>query len=61
MQTKRRKQVRGKRQRPGWGKPILVDFPEPEDAKLDRVRGVMDRTTFVRLAVIEKLAREQAA
>lgn len=61
MQTKRRKPVRGKRQRQGWGKPILVDLPETADARLESARGVLDRTTFVRIAVLEKLYREQAA
>lgn len=60
MQTKRRKQVRGKRQRPGWGKPILVDLPEAVDARLEEARGLIDRTTFVRMAVVEKLGVKAA-
>jgi len=60
MQTKRRKPIRGKRQRPGWGKPILVDLPESVDARLDEARGLIDRTTFVRLAVLEKLGIKAA-
>ena len=47
--------------RDGWGRPINFDLPLPDDERLERVRGVMDRSTFVRLAVLEKLAREEAA
>lgn len=54
---KRQKKAR----RPGWGRPILVDLPADADARLETARGMIDRTTFVRIAVIEKLDREQAA
>ena len=47
--------------RDGWGRPINFDLPLHDDARLERVRGILDRTTFARLAVLEKLDREQAA
>lgn len=47
--------------RPGWGRPINFDLPISDDERLESVRGIVDRTTFARLAVLEKIAREQAA
>jgi hypothetical protein len=47
--------------RDGWGRPINFDLPLTDDERLERVRGVLDRSTFVRLAVLEKLAREEQA
>lgn len=47
--------------RDGWGRPINFDLPLPDDERLERVRGVMDRSTFVRIAVLEKLARDEQA
>ena len=47
--------------RDGWGRPINFDLPLQDDERLERVRGVLDRSTFVRLAVLEKLAREEQA
>jgi len=65
MQIMRRKQRAPKPpstgRRDGWGRPINFDLPLPDDERLERARGVMDRSTFVRIAVLEKLAREEAA
>lgn len=64
MQPKRRKPVKTSRpRRDGWGKPILVDLPEDADARLEQARQrlALDRTSFVRTAVMERLNREDAA
>ena len=47
--------------RDGWGRPINFDLPLSDDERLERVRGIIDRTTFARLAMLEKLAREEQA
>ena len=47
--------------RAGWGRPITFDLPIDLDTRLERSRGLLDRTTYVRLAVEEKLDRESQA
>lgn len=64
MQPKRRKPAKPSRpRRDGWGKPILVDLPAEADARLEDIRRrlALDRTSFVRTAVMERLNREDAA
>ena len=65
MQIMRRKQRTPKPpstgRRDGWGRPINFDLPLSDDERLERVRGIIDRTTFARLAMLEKLAREEQA
>jgi hypothetical protein len=64
MQPKRRKPIKLSRpRRDGWGKPILVDLPVDADARLEEVRQrlALDRTSFVRTVVMERLNREDAA
>ncbi len=62
MQTKRRKQTKRVR-REGWGPAILVDFPSEADQKLEATRKALglDRTTFVRTVVMQRLLSEVAA
>lgn len=47
--------------RAGWGRPITFDLPLDLDARMERARGLLDRTTYVRVAVEEKLNRESQA
>lgn len=61
MPTKQHTRTKAKGRRKGWGKAILIDLPLPEDERLEKVRGVVDRTTFARVAVLEKIRRESAA
>jgi len=64
MQTKRRKRIKLSRpRRDGWGKPILVDLPAEADARLEeaRQRLALDRTSFVRSVLMERLNAEVAA
>lgn len=49
--------------RPGWGRAILFRLPDDADALLERARRQtgLDRASFCRAAVMERLSREAAA
>ena len=48
--------------RPGWGRPIFVEFPVEMDARIEaeRARLGLDRASFVRSLVMERLSSEAA-
>lgn len=49
--------------RPGWGRAILFRLPDDADILLEQARARMglDRASFCRVAVLERLSREVAA
>lgn len=49
--------------RPGWGRPIFLELPDDADVLLERARAEvgLDRASFCRVAVLERLRKEVAA
>ncbi len=49
--------------RPGWGRPIFLELPDDADTLLEKTRAKvgLDRASFCRAVVMERLSREVAA